>query len=79
MSACVITTTPNAVMAPIHERMPLVLPRQHFDAWLDPAMKDIAVLKQWLVPAAAGAMRAYPVGSRVGNARNEGSELIEAA
>ncbi|MCF8151177.1 MAG: SOS response-associated peptidase [Burkholderiaceae bacterium] len=79
VTACVITTTPNAVMAPIHERMPVLLPRQHFDAWLDPAMRDSEALRAWLVPAADDAMRAYPVSSRVSNARNEGPELLEVA
>ena len=66
-------------MAPIHERMPVVLPRQHFDAWLDPAMRDTETLRQWLKPAADDVMRAYPVSSRVSNARNQGPELLEAA
>ncbi|MCF8198267.1 MAG: SOS response-associated peptidase [Sulfuritalea sp.] len=79
VTACVITTSANAVMAPIHERMPVVLPPARFDAWLDPAMRDTDVLKTWLLPASADSMRAYPVSSRVSNARNEGPELLAAA
>ena len=78
VSTCVITTTPNELMAPIHDRMPVLLAPTQFDAWLDPAFRDVAALSQWLQPAAAEGMLARPVGSRVSNARNEGPELIDA-
>ena len=77
VSACIITTTPNEVMAPIHERMPVLLGPGQFDAWLDPAYLDVDILRRWLLPAPASAMTARPVGSRVSNARNEGPELLE--
>lgn len=79
VSACVITTAANTLMAPIHERMPVLLPAQHFAAWLDPAYRDVAALRQCLLPAAAESMVAFPVGSRVSSGRNEGPELLEPA
>jgi putative SOS response-associated peptidase YedK len=78
MSTCVITTASNDVMAPIHDRMPVLLAPAQFDAWLDPARRDVAELGRWLQPAAPEGMVARPVGSRVGNARNEGPELLDA-
>ncbi len=48
-----------------------------FDAWLDPAYRDVAALEQWLQPAPAAGMAARPVSARVGNARNEGPELLD--
>lgn len=77
VSTCVITTGPNEVMTPIHDRMPVLLAPGQFDAWLDPGLRDVAALKAWLVPASPAGMIAHPVGSRVSNARNEGEDLIE--
>ena len=77
VSTCVITTDANALMSPIHDRMPVILAAEHFAAWLDPACRDVAALEQWLRPAAAESMRAWPVSTRVSSGRNEGVELIE--
>ena len=77
VSACVITTTPNSLMAPIHDRMPVLLAAGQFEAWLDRAYRDVGALGQWLAPAPAQGMRAHPVSTRVSNARNEGPELLE--
>lgn len=77
VSTCVITTGPNEVMAPIHDRMPVLLAPEQFDAWLDPAWRDVEALKRWLLPAPAVSMTAVAVSSRVSNARNEGEDLIE--
>jgi putative SOS response-associated peptidase YedK len=77
VSTCVITTDANELMAPIHDRMPVLLAPQQFDAWLDPAWRDVEALKAWLLPAPVAGMTAYAVSSRVSNARNEGEGLIE--
>lgn len=79
VSTCVITTGPNEVMAPIHDRMPVLLTPGQFDAWLDPAWREVEALKSWLLPAPAASVVAWPVGTRVSNARNEGEDLIEPA
>ncbi len=77
VSTCVITTTPNELMETIHDRMPVLLAPGQFDAWLDPAWRDVEALKAWLQPAPVAGMVAWPVSTRVSNARNEGEELIE--
>jgi putative SOS response-associated peptidase YedK len=79
VSACVITTTSNEVMTPIHDRMPVLLAPGQFDAWLDPACRDTATLSRFLLPAPAEGMVAYPVSRRVSSARNEGPDLIDRA
>ncbi len=79
VSTCVITTTPNELMATIHDRMPVLLAPGQFDAWLDPAWRDVEALKAWLKPAPAASLVAHAVSTRVSNARNEGEELIEPA
>jgi putative SOS response-associated peptidase YedK len=57
--------------------MPVLLAPGQFDAWLDPAWRDVEALKRWLLPAPDAEITAYRVGSRVSNARNEGEELLE--
>jgi putative SOS response-associated peptidase YedK len=64
-------------LADIHPRMPLALPPQRWDAWLDPAVTDTEVLRELLAPPPPGMMRAYPVTTAVSNVRNNGPELLE--
>ncbi len=59
VSTCIITTTPNAVMEPIHERMPLILVPDQYDAWLDPANQDTEALKAMVVPCDAETMQCW--------------------
>jgi len=69
----IITTTPNALLAPVHDRMPVLLAREDQAAWLDPENPQALGL---LRPFPAEGMEAFPVGSAVGNPRNEGPELV---
>jgi putative SOS response-associated peptidase YedK len=70
-SFTIITTEPNALMAPIHNRMPVILPEQHYERWLDREYRDAAALAKLLVPYPAHAMKAFPVTKRVSNSRND--------
>ncbi|MCU1356130.1 MAG: hypothetical protein JWM89_1548 [Acidimicrobiales bacterium] len=76
-SATIITTTPNELLATIHDRMPVILPSSAWEAWLDPADDDIEALGKLLVPAPAGLLTMHPVATDVGNVRNNGPQLIE--
>ncbi len=73
----IVTTTPNDLMRPIHNRMPVVVPFDAWDRWLDPALPDPAKLQGLLVPAPDEDLEAYPVSRAVNNVRNDGPELIE--
>ncbi|MEU6079474.1 SOS response-associated peptidase [Streptomyces sp. NPDC047108] len=64
-------------LADIHPRMPLVLPRERWADWLDPARTDPDDLRSLLAAPPAGMMRAYPVSTDVSNVRNNGPELLE--
>ena len=75
----IITTTPNETMAPIHDRMPVILPRSAWDAWLDPANDDTEALAKLLVPAPPDLLAARPVSTAVNSTRNDGPDLIEPA
>jgi putative SOS response-associated peptidase YedK len=77
VSTCIITTGPNAIMAPIHDRMPVILQPEQFDAWLDTDNHDTAALKAMLVPCRADLMAAYPVSPAINSGRAEGPACIE--
>lgn len=73
----VITTTAEDSLGRIHDRMPLMLDREGYDAWLDPTLTDVAEVTALLQPAAPGRLLAVPVSPLVSNVRNNGPELIE--
>jgi len=76
-SCTVITTSANATMAPIHDRMPVVLPSSRWDEWLDPANDDIGSLLRLLVPAPDDLLTMHPVSTDVNSVRNNGPELLQ--
>ncbi|MEV6109439.1 SOS response-associated peptidase [Streptomyces sp. NPDC051940] len=61
----------------IHPRMPLMLPPDRWDTWLDPANADLEELVGLLAPPPAGLLKAYPVSTAVSNVRNSGAELVQ--
>lgn len=72
-TCALLTTTPNALMAGVHDRMPVILPSTAQAAWLDPANPHAETL---LLPCDPGLMEAHPVGAAVGNPRNDFPELV---
>lgn len=78
ISTCtIVTTTPNALMTDIHDRMPAILRPEHETLWLDRNNSDTESLVQLLQPYPAEKMRAYPVSQAVGNVRNDTPECIQ--
>jgi putative SOS response-associated peptidase YedK len=75
----IVTTAANEVLAPIHERMPVILDREVEKRWLDPDLEDGQAALAYLQPVSPERFEAFPVSSRVSSARNEGPELIEPA
>jgi putative SOS response-associated peptidase YedK len=73
----VVTGPPNELIAPIHNRMPVILPRTAWRRWLGEDRAEADELLALLRPYPSEAMRAYPVSPRVGNVRNSGPELLE--
>jgi len=74
-SYTIITTTPNALMAPIHNRMPVILRQEDEDAWLNPDETEPARLLPLLLPYSAEEMEAYTVSRAVNSPRNDGPQL----
>jgi putative SOS response-associated peptidase YedK len=70
----ILTTIPNAVTSSVHDRMPVILDPDAYDLWLDPGMRDAAVVSELLKPYDARLMRCYPVGSRVNHVGNDDEE-----
>jgi putative SOS response-associated peptidase YedK len=64
-------------MAPIHDRMPVMLPATKWNEWLDPANGNIEELQQLLVPAPDNLLTMHKVSTDVNNVRNKGAELIQ--
>ena len=77
-SATIITTDAGPDMEQIHNRRPVVLEREAWERWLDPAVDADEELEGMLRPGPAGVLRHWPVGQSVGNVRNQGRQLIEA-
>jgi putative SOS response-associated peptidase YedK len=73
----IITTQPNELLAPIHDRMPVVLPESQWDTWLDVDNRDIARLQKLLVPLPAAELEAWRVSTLVNKADNNSPELLE--
>jgi putative SOS response-associated peptidase YedK len=76
VTACIITTEANALMAPIHDRMPVILAPGAWDAWLGAGEASLTALKGLLLPAPAEGMTAYAVGTGVNRVGAEGEGLI---
>jgi putative SOS response-associated peptidase YedK len=73
-SFAIVTTEANAVLQPIHERMPVILERMDWPLWLGEAEGDAAVL---LRPSAA-VLRVWRIGTAVNSVRNDNAALLEA-
>ena len=74
-SFTILTTEPNELVAPIHNRMPVILPEEALDIWLHPQADELDLLNL-LRPLPEELMKAYPVSTAVGNPRNDSEELI---
>lgn len=70
VSTCaVITTVANATVAPLHERMPVLLPRDAWAAWVDPGESSAELLREMMVPADEDVLERHPVSTRVNSVR----------
>jgi len=73
----IITTGPNDLLRPLHDRMPVILDRRDFAAWLDPANRDTAHLQSLLAPAPDAGWEAVPVSRAVNSADHDEPDCIE--
>ena len=75
-SCTIITTEANDVLRPIHNRMPVILPREMESFWLDSDVEESGALSSVLVPYPSEVMEAYEVSSLVNRPANDGPEVV---
>ena len=75
----IITTSANATLSTVHDRMPVILEAADWARWLDPSTQDVAELEPLMAPAPEAELVLFPVRPLVNNVRNNGPELIEPA
>jgi putative SOS response-associated peptidase YedK len=76
-SCAILTTEANELVKPIHDRMPVILRPENYDAWLDPSVQQPDLLQPLLAPFDQAAMTLFPVNPWVNDARHEGPRCLE--
>jgi putative SOS response-associated peptidase YedK len=77
MTCTIITTTPNEIAKAVHDRMPVILPPDAYEIWLQPDMQDTNYLKSLLQPYPADEMDAYEISTLVNSPKNDDPSIIE--
>jgi len=75
-SCTILTTAANAVMTPIHHRMPVILPPDAYERWLDPTHYNRGELEALLGPYDPDMMETTPISTQVNNPRHD-SEAVQ--
>ena len=76
LSCTIVTIGPNSLIEPIHNRMPVILPREAEPVWLDQDIQDTALLSELLVPYSGDEMEVYQVSKLVNSPGNNSPELV---
>ena len=77
-TATIVTTRANGPLSTIHERMPVIVPPEAFDLWLNCAQVDAGTAAALIAPAPDDALEAYPVSTDVNRVANDNAKLLEA-
>ena len=78
-SCTIVTTGANKLMEPIHDRMPVIVPKPAYDLWLDPTIKDPERLQPLLAPYPSDEMVAYTVSTLVNSPKNDVEACVQRA
>ncbi len=70
----ILTTTPNHLLRPIHDRMPVILAPDDWQRWLDPDQQDARVVEPLMIPYPDGELEAFAVSTRVNSPRHDDPE-----
>jgi putative SOS response-associated peptidase YedK len=73
-SCTILTTTPNSLVADLHDRMPVIVPPDKYDLWLDPDVTAFKAIRDILKPYDANLMRLYPVNRKLNYSNNDDAE-----
>ncbi len=77
-TCCILTTEANELVRPLHDRMPVIAPKDEYGRWLDP-QTPVAELRAMLRPYPAEMMETVPVGRAVNSVKNDGPECLSPA
>jgi putative SOS response-associated peptidase YedK len=77
VSCAIVTTDANAAVRDLHDRMPVILPRDAEGYWLDPALDDVDALLALLTPVDAAELDVHPVSPRLNSVANDDASLLE--
>ena len=75
-SCAIIVTQANELMKPIHDRIPVILSPDYYDAWMNPKETRSSNLKSLLLPYPSDRMKAYPISTVINSPLNDNSDLI---
>jgi putative SOS response-associated peptidase YedK len=76
-TAAIVTTHANRLLAPIHDRMPVVVAPEAFELWLDCANVDAAAAAALITPAPETLLECYEISRAVNRAANDNAALIQ--
>jgi putative SOS response-associated peptidase YedK len=76
-TCAILTTSPNALVAEVHDRMPAILHEEDYDRWLDPGITDPKRVEDCLKPFDPEFMKTYPVNDRVNRPENDDETCAE--
>jgi putative SOS response-associated peptidase YedK len=76
-SCSILTTDANALLNEVHDRMPVIVPREQYALWLDPDVEESPDLKEVMRPFDSRQMKGYPVSKTVNSPNNETSACAE--
>ncbi|MFA6266952.1 MAG: SOS response-associated peptidase [Pseudolabrys sp.] len=77
-TVAIVTTTANRTLRPLHDRMPVIVPPDAFDLWLDSERVDAKTAAALFAPAPDTLLEAFPVSTDVNRVANDNAKLIEA-
>lgn len=75
-TAAIVTTRANALLTPLHDRMPVIIAPDAFDLWLNCGEVDARTAEALIAPAPDGLLEAWPVSTAVNRTANDNAELI---
>jgi putative SOS response-associated peptidase YedK len=76
-TAAIVTTRANRTLSPIHDRMPVIVPLEAFDLWLDGATVDATTAAALIQPAPDNLLEAYEISTAVNRTANDNPKLLE--
>ena len=76
-TAAIVTTRANRTLAPIHDRMPVIVPPEAFDLWLNSNEVDATTAAALIAPAPDGLLEAYEISTAVNRTANDNPKVLE--